>query len=107
MNKTFVLALVSCAFLTAGGRDSAEKTVTVSGEVMLVGNVPFVEMIIHDTKERDWFVSGGDRELLNDFVGQEVTVQGIPHETELSLADGSKTFKRYALSRIVIIKPLG
>jgi hypothetical protein len=107
MKQPFVWALVSCAFLTAGTRASASDTVTVTGEVLLVGNVPFVEMIIHDTKERDWFVTGEDRELLGDFVGREVTVEGIPHETELSLADGTKKFKRYSLSRIVIVKPHG
>ena len=104
MKKTFMWALVSCAFLTAGGRTSASDTVTVTGEVLLVGNVPFVEMIIHDTKGRDWFVAGEDREMLGDLVGLEVTVKGVPDETELSLADGSKKFKRYSLSRIVIIK---
>jgi hypothetical protein len=105
--KTFVWALVSCLFLTAGGRASASDTVTVTGEVLLVGNVPFVEMIIHAAKGRDWFVVGEDRKLLGDLVGQEVTVKGVPHETDLPLADGSKTFKRYSLSQIVILKPLG
>jgi hypothetical protein len=104
MKQTFVWALVSCAFLTAGGRASASDTVTVTGKVLLVGNVPFVEMIIHEEKGRDWFVTGEDRELLGDLVGAKVTVEGLPHETELSLANGAKKFKRYSLSRIVITK---
>jgi hypothetical protein len=105
MKKTFVWALVSCAFLTAGGRTPASDTVRVSGEVMLVGNVPFVEMVIRDTKGRDWLVMGEDRELLGDLVGYEVTVEGVPNETKMKLADGARTFKRYSLSQIVIIKP--
>jgi hypothetical protein len=103
--NAFVWALVSCAFLTAGTRASASDTVTVTGEVLLVGNVPFVEMIIHEAQGRDWFVAGEDRELLSDLAGQEVTVRGVPHETEL--ANREKTFKRYSLSQIVILKPLG
>jgi hypothetical protein len=103
--KPFVWALVSCAFLTAGGRASASDTVIVTGEVLLVGNVPFVEMIIREAQGRNWFVTGEDRELLGDLVGQEVTVKGIPHETEL--ASREKTFKRHSLSQVVILKPLG
>jgi hypothetical protein len=106
MKRNLVWALLSCVLLTSAGRASASERITVSGKVLLVGNVPFVEMIIHDSKGRDWFVSGDDRESLNALVGEEVTVEGVPQETELSLADGTKKFKRYSLSQIVILPKL-
>jgi hypothetical protein len=105
MNKMFLFAIAACILFPAAGRNTASEKITVSGEILLVGNVPFVEMIIHDSRDRDWFIEGDDRELLNERVGQEVTVQGFPHETDLRLADGSKTFKRYSLSQIIVTGP--
>jgi hypothetical protein len=103
MKKMILYAIASCILFTAA--NSATEKVTVTGQVMLVGNMPFVEMIIHDSNGKDWFIEGDDRELLNAWTGRKVTVQGFPHETDLRLADGSKTFKRYTLSQIIVTGP--
>jgi hypothetical protein len=103
MKKMILYAIAACILFTAAS--SASAKITVTGQVMLVGNMPFVEMIIHDSHGKDWFIEGDDRELLSAWVGQEVTVRGFPHETDLRLADGSKTFKRYALSQIIVTGP--
>jgi hypothetical protein len=105
MKKTLFYALAVCVLFTSSGRSSAEERVTVSGKVLLVGNVPFVEMVIHDSQGRDWLVEGDDRQLLDAYTDQEVTVQGFSRETEVQLANSEKKFKRYALSRIVVIGP--
>jgi hypothetical protein len=105
MNKMVLYAVATCVLFTAAGRSSVPERITVSGKVMFVGNVPFVEMIIHDSQGRDWFIKGDDREILNEWVDREVTVNGFPHETDLRMADGAKTFKRYTLSQISITGP--
>jgi hypothetical protein len=105
MNKMILYAIAACVLFTAAGRSSAPEKITVSGKVVFVGNVPFVEMIIHDSRGRDWFIEGDDREILDEWVDKEVTVDGFPHETDLLLADGAKTFKRYTLSEISVAGP--
>jgi hypothetical protein len=105
MNKMILSAIAACVLFTAAGRSATPEKTTVSGKVLLVGNVPFVEMIIHDSRGRDWFIEGDDREILNEWVDREVTVDGFPHETDVRLADGSKTFKRYSLSEISVTGP--
>jgi hypothetical protein len=104
MKKIMVLCAIT-TLLTAAGRSAEPEEITVSGKVLLVGNMPFVEMIIHDSRDRAWFITGDDQKRLDPWVGQDVTVRGVPQETDLSLADGSKTFKRYTLSQITIIEP--
>jgi hypothetical protein len=97
-------AIATCLLLTAAGRNAAPEKITVSGKVLLVGNMPFVEMIIHDSRDRAWFIEGDDQKRLDPWVGKEVTVQGFSRETDLQLADGSKTFKRYTLSQITVVE---
>jgi hypothetical protein len=103
MKKMVLCAIVSCVLLATAGR-GAEK-IKVSGEVLLVGNVPFVELVIRDSHGRSWFIEGDDRKLLDALVGRNVTVEGLPHETDLELANSTKKFKRLSLSQIVVIEP--
>jgi hypothetical protein len=105
MKKMFLCVFGLCALFIAAGRGSTSEKIMVHGEVLLVGNVPFVETIIRDSQGKDWFVEGAERELLNALVGRNVKVQGLPHETDLKLANSTKTMKRYTLSQIVVIEP--
>jgi hypothetical protein len=106
MKKNMFLYIIAAGILfTAAGRSSAPEKVTVSGKVLLVGNMPFVEMVIQDSRDKAWFIEGDDRKRLDPWVEEEVTVQGFPHETDVQLADGSRTFKRYTLSQITIVEP--
>jgi hypothetical protein len=102
LNKMVLYAVIACALFTAAGRSSTPEKITVSGKVVFVGNAPFVEMVIHDSQGKDWFIEGDDREILNEWVDREVTIEGFPHETDLRMADDVKTFKRYTLSQISI-----
>jgi hypothetical protein len=105
MKKMFLCAIVSCVLLVTAGRGSTSEKITVSGEVLLLGNVPFVELAIRDSQGRSWLIEGEDRKLLDALVGRKVTVEGLPHETYLELANSTKKFKRLSLTQIVVIEP--
>jgi hypothetical protein len=103
MKNPFVWALLSCAVFTAAGREAAPEKITVTGKIILVGNVPFVEMLIHDeARGRDWFIEGDDQALFTEIPEGEITVRGFPHEREFAIANSTKKIKRYSLSQVVL-----
>ena len=76
--------------------------VQVTGQVRLIGNEPFTELVIRGD-EREWHITPEDEHKLRDLQHRTVTVQGTEAVTILRFANGFPAGERYTLGNISII----
>jgi hypothetical protein len=83
------------------------QIVEVSGRVRLVGNEPFPELVLTDTKEHTWYIAPDDRKILSPYEQQNVTIRGTVELQEMVLANGKSLGSRRTLSGITLVKVNG
>ena len=83
------------------GTCQSGRIVQVSGQVRLIGNSPFYELVITNS-EGEWYISKEDSHKLNDLQYQTITVEGLETSTELTFGNGLPAGTRRELSNIKI-----
>jgi hypothetical protein len=80
--------------------------VEVTGRVRLVGNVPFVELVITDANEQDWYIDTDSRPVLVTYEQRIVTVRGTLELLDLVLANGRRVGTRRILHNVWFVEAL-
>ena len=78
------------------------EIVRVSGRVRLVGSALRSSLVVSG-EEGDWYIEGGEQDLLMGLQHQNVTVEGRGYTEELILANGHHLGKRLILRDVRII----
>ncbi|MDR0583183.1 MAG: hypothetical protein LBG57_02380 [Treponema sp.] len=78
------------------------EIIRVSGRVRLVGSAMRSSLVVSG-EEGDWYIEGGDQELLTGLQQRNVTVEGRGYTEELVLANGQYLGKRLILRDARII----
>ncbi|MDR2100947.1 MAG: hypothetical protein LBP43_00075 [Treponema sp.] len=87
----------------AGTAVLPEEILQIRGRVRLVGNMPFSRLVISDEAERDWYLEGGDRELLAPYEQQTLTVIGRAEYQDIILANGQNAGLRRFLRNVRLL----
>ena len=78
------------------------STIQVSGRVRLVGNDPFVQLVI-SALDGEWYIESGEEHKLKDLQQKTVTVEAIETVTSIKFANGLPAGERRILKEIKII----
>jgi hypothetical protein len=81
------------------------QQVEVSGRVRLVGSASFPELVLTDTRDRDWYIDGASREVLEAYEQRTVTVRGTLTLQKMILADGRVLETRRILTGLSLVEP--
>jgi len=99
----FSMALSACTKKEEKSSAGQDNVIRVTGAVRLVGNDPFLELVISESG-RDWFIEVEDEQKLRDLQQRTVTIEGIETVTNLRWANGLPAGERYSLKDIKIIE---
>jgi hypothetical protein len=122
MNRALLFLLVETAFALClavpalgalGNRDlkgseeaaapGEQRVLRVTGTVRLVGSMPFPRLVLSDSEGSDWYVEGNDRDLIEPYQQQRLTIEGTAVYEDIILANGEKTGVRGFLRNIRLI----
>jgi hypothetical protein len=79
------------------------KPITVHGFSVYVGNAPWVELIIRDDNNIDWYIPRDEQKKITR-IQQKLTITGLPSRIEMKLAgENPKTVYKYTLSGINVV----
>jgi hypothetical protein len=79
------------------------KPITVHGFSVYVGNAPWVELIIRDDNNIDWYIPRDEQKKITR-IQQKLTLTGLPSRIEMKLAGESRqTMYKYTLSAINVV----
>jgi len=99
-----VTVLLACNTKDDKSIEGQENVIRITGVVRLVGNDPFLEVVISES-DRNWFIEEAeDEQKLRDMQNRTVTVEGIEIVTSFNWANGDPAGERYSLKDIKIIK---
>jgi hypothetical protein len=79
--------------------------VEVSGRVRLVGSASFPELVLTDKRDRDWYIDGASRKVLEAYEQRVVTVRGTLVLQKMILADGRVLETRRILTDLSLVDP--
>jgi hypothetical protein len=105
---SMVLSVLAFFTLISAGKQEDQEypqgTVEITGRVRLVGTALFSNMVITDSRDRDWYLENEDRKKLSSLVQRELTVRGKPEYRDIIMASGEKAGIRRYLRDIEIMK---
>jgi hypothetical protein len=97
---------VSLPISALGNKDHLPKRqdVEIAGRVRLVGNVPFLELIVSDAAGQEWYVAPEEEDILSDYEQTTVKIRARYETKDIILADGKKVGEKRILHDIVLLK---
>jgi hypothetical protein len=77
--------------------------ISVTGRVRLVGNEPFIEFVISDSAQNDFYIERRGEALLLPYQQETVTVEGYLFVYEQMLANGRRIADKKVLRAIKLV----
>lgn len=96
--KTEIDSFVDINSVTEG------QTVSVTGTVRVVGNDPFPERVLSDTKGQTWYIDADSVDCVRQYEQHRITVRGVIRVKQQLLANGTRLPDRVMLTEVLVIE---